>query len=80
MHNVMNARSQETGMSYYQAEQEYLSKISLRRMVTACDVATKVMFLCSPAGANISGQSLSVCGNVESLGSARVFEENEPIQ
>jgi NAD(P)-dependent dehydrogenase (short-subunit alcohol dehydrogenase family) len=26
-----------------------------------------VLFLCSPAGRNISGQSLGVCGNVESL-------------
>jgi hypothetical protein len=26
-----------------------------------------VLFLCSPAGRNISGQSLSVCGNVETL-------------
>jgi NAD(P)-dependent dehydrogenase (short-subunit alcohol dehydrogenase family) len=80
MHNVIDARAQETGMSYNQTEQEYLSKISLRRMVTACDVAAMVLFLCSPAGANISGQSLSVCGNVESLGSARVVEENESIQ
>jgi NAD(P)-dependent dehydrogenase (short-subunit alcohol dehydrogenase family) len=79
MHNVIDARAQETGMSYNQTEQEYLSKISLRRMVTACDVAAMVLFLCSPAGANISGQSLSVCGNVESLGSARVVEENESI-
>ena len=67
-------------MSYNQTAQEYLSKISLRRMVTACDVAAMVLFLCSPAGANISGQSLSVCGNVESLGSTRVVEENESIQ
>ena len=25
------------------------------------------LFLCSPAGANVSGQAISVCGNVESL-------------
>jgi hypothetical protein len=30
-------------------------------------VANMVLFLCSPAGRNISGQSLSVCGNVETL-------------
>mgnify|MGYP002015551415 CR=1 FL=1 len=27
----------------------------------------QILFLCSPAGAAISGQSLSVCGNVETL-------------
>jgi NAD(P)-dependent dehydrogenase (short-subunit alcohol dehydrogenase family) len=80
MRNVIDTRARETGMSYEQTEQEYLSRISLRRMVTACDVAAMVLFLCSPAGANISGQSLSVCGNVESLGGARVFEKNESAE
>jgi len=31
------------------------------------DVAGMVLFLLSPAGTNISGQSLGVDGNVESL-------------
>jgi NAD(P)-dependent dehydrogenase (short-subunit alcohol dehydrogenase family) len=48
-------------------ERRYLSQVSLRRMVSPADVAAMVLFLCSPAGRNISGQSLSVCGNVESL-------------
>ena len=34
---------------------------------SADDVAEMVLFLCSPAGRMISGQSLSVCGNVETL-------------
>ena len=48
-------------------EKEYLAKASLRRMVTADDVAAMVLFLASPAGRNVSGQSLSVCANVETL-------------
>ena len=36
-------------------------------MVTAEDVAGTVLWLVSAAGANISGQSLGVDGNVESL-------------
>jgi NAD(P)-dependent dehydrogenase (short-subunit alcohol dehydrogenase family) len=48
-------------------ERQYLGQVSLRRMVTPADVAAMVLFLCSPAGRNISGQSLGVCGNVESL-------------
>ena len=39
----------------------------LRRMVTAEDVAQTALFLCSAAGRNISGQPISVCGNVETL-------------
>jgi enoyl-[acyl-carrier-protein] reductase (NADH) len=36
-------------------------------MVSAEDVAAMVVFLCSPLGRNISGQSISVDGNVETL-------------
>jgi hypothetical protein len=37
-------------------------------MVTAQDIANQILFICSPADATITGQSLSVCGNVEHLG------------
>jgi NAD(P)-dependent dehydrogenase (short-subunit alcohol dehydrogenase family) len=36
-------------------------------MVTPEDIAATALFLCTQAGWNISGQSISVCGNVESL-------------
>lgn len=77
MNAVIESRAKEAGVDYEQMKQEYLSRISLRRMVTGCDVAATVLFLCSQAGANISGQSLSVCGNVESLSGVPGFEENE---
>ncbi len=48
-------------------ETEYLIKVSLLRMVTAEDIANMALFLCSPAGRNVSGQALSVCGNVENI-------------
>ena len=38
-----------------------------RRMVTAQDVAAMVLFLVSPLGRNVSGQSIGVDGNVETL-------------
>ena len=64
---VIAARAGAQGVSFDEMEGRYLSQISLRRMVSAADVAAMVLFLCSPAGRSISGQSLSVCGNVESL-------------
>jgi NAD(P)-dependent dehydrogenase (short-subunit alcohol dehydrogenase family) len=64
---VIQARAEAIGVNYETMEKEYLGKVSLRRMVSAQDVADMVLFLCSPAGRNISGQSLSVCGNVETL-------------
>ncbi|TAM88685.1 SDR family oxidoreductase [bacterium] len=67
MDRVITARAKELGIGYEAMKLQYLERVSLRRMVTAQDVADTVFFLCSPAGRNISGQSLSVCGNVETL-------------
>jgi NAD(P)-dependent dehydrogenase (short-subunit alcohol dehydrogenase family) len=67
MQGVISARAQQLGISKEAMEQRYLEKVSLRRMVSPDDVASMVLFLCSPAGRNISGQALSVCGNVETL-------------
>jgi NAD(P)-dependent dehydrogenase (short-subunit alcohol dehydrogenase family) len=67
MTNVIEARAAQTNVSYQAMERTYLERVSLRRMVTAGDVAATVAYLLSPAGRNISGQSLSVDGNVETL-------------
>lgn len=64
---VIAARARALGVSYEEMEQQYLQKISLRRMVEPEDVAAAILFLAAPGGRNISGQSLSVCGNVETL-------------
>jgi NAD(P)-dependent dehydrogenase (short-subunit alcohol dehydrogenase family) len=65
--HVIAARADALGAPYEEMERRYLGQVSLRRMVTPADVAAMVLFLCSPAGRNISGQSLGICGNVESL-------------
>ncbi len=67
MRRVIAARAAALNVSYDEAAGRYLDQISLRRMVSADDVAAMVLFLCSPAGRNISGQSLGICGNLESL-------------
>jgi NAD(P)-dependent dehydrogenase (short-subunit alcohol dehydrogenase family) len=67
MEGVIRARAEQVGVPYETMEAEYLQRISLRHMVTPEDIASAVIFLCSKAGWNISGQSISVCGNVESL-------------
>ena len=48
-------------------KRRYLANVSLRRMTSPHDVAATVAFLLSDAGASISGQSLGVDGNVETL-------------
>lgn len=67
MEGVIRARAAQLGIPYDEMEEEYLSRVSLRRMVSADDVAGMVAFLLSDAGRNISGQSLGVDGNVEAL-------------
>jgi NAD(P)-dependent dehydrogenase (short-subunit alcohol dehydrogenase family) len=67
MNMVIRDRAAAQGVTCEEMEQQYLSQVSLRRMVSADDVAQMVLFLCSEAGRNISGQSLGVCGNVEYL-------------
>ncbi|MEA3097859.1 SDR family oxidoreductase [Caballeronia mineralivorans] len=64
---VIAARAEQLGLSYEQMEKDYLEKISLRRMTTPEEVAATALFLCSPGGSGISGQAISVCGNVEVL-------------
>jgi NAD(P)-dependent dehydrogenase (short-subunit alcohol dehydrogenase family) len=64
---VIEARAKQLGLSYEDMEKEYLAKISLRRMTTPEEVAATALFLCSPGGSGISGQAISVCGNVEVL-------------
>ena len=67
MEGVIRARAEQVGVSYDEMEAQYLESVSLRRMVTPDDVANMAVFLISPLGANVSGQSLGVCGNVETL-------------
>jgi NAD(P)-dependent dehydrogenase (short-subunit alcohol dehydrogenase family) len=67
MDRVIAARAESTGVSFDAMKLAYLEKISLRRMVTVEDIAAMALFLASPAGRNISGQAISVDGNVEYL-------------
>jgi NAD(P)-dependent dehydrogenase (short-subunit alcohol dehydrogenase family) len=65
---VIAAKAASYGIAHEEMRQRLLSTVSLRRMVSAQDIANQILFICSPAGAAISGQSLSVDGNVEHLG------------
>lgn len=64
---VIRDRADALGISYQEMEQRNLEKISLRRMVDPEEIAATALFLCAPGGRSITGQAISVCGNVESL-------------
>jgi NAD(P)-dependent dehydrogenase (short-subunit alcohol dehydrogenase family) len=67
MNSVIAARAKAVGIGFESMREQYLQKISLRRMVTVDDLAAMALFLCSPAARNVTGQAISVDGNVEYL-------------
>lgn len=67
MDGVIADRAKAAGVSAAVMREQYLQKISLRRMVGVDDVAAMALFLCSPAARNVTGQAISVDGNVEYL-------------
>ncbi len=60
---VISAKAKALGISFDAYREQFISTISLRRMVSAQDIANMALFLATPAGQNISGQALSVCGD-----------------
>ncbi|MQT43175.1 MULTISPECIES: SDR family oxidoreductase [unclassified Pseudomonas] len=64
---VIRDRAKQLGISEPEMLQQTLNKISLGRMTPPDDVAAMALFLCSPAAQNITGQAISIDGNVEYL-------------
>jgi len=65
---VLSAKAQARGISYEEMEKLALSYTSLKEYVTPQQLADLVVFVASPRGRMISGQSLSVCGDTNMLG------------
>jgi NAD(P)-dependent dehydrogenase (short-subunit alcohol dehydrogenase family) len=64
---VIEAKAQANGRGFAEQEAEALRAVSLRCYVTPEDIANMALYLCSPFGATISGQSLSVDGDMQVL-------------
>ncbi len=67
MDQVIADRADATGVAFDTMKATYLGNISLGRMVSPQDVADMALFLCSPLGRNISGQAISIDGNVVNI-------------
>src|SRR5262245_58499740 len=65
--HVLASKAAARGVPTDVVRAEGLAKTSLRRFVTAGDIANSIVFLASPAGANISGHALPVDGDLQSL-------------
>jgi NAD(P)-dependent dehydrogenase (short-subunit alcohol dehydrogenase family) len=64
---VMREKAAAAGMAYEDLKAKALARISLRRGVTAEDVAALALFLVSDAARSISGQAIPVDGDATSL-------------
>ena len=64
---VIEAKAQAEGVSFAEKEREFLSVVSLRDYVTQHDIANMALYLCSPFGATISGQAISIDGDMQKL-------------
>lgn len=65
---VMREKAESMGVSYETLQNRAFQRISMRRGVTADDIAALVVFLASDAGHNISGQAIPIDGDQTSLG------------
>ena len=62
---VIAAKAKASGVSFERQKQTLLETTSLRTFVTAQDIANMALFLATDAGKRISGQALSVCGDLQ---------------
>lgn len=65
---VLTAKAQAKAISYEEMEKLALSFTSLKEYVTPQQLASLAVYIASPLGRTISGQSLSVCGDTNMLG------------
>ncbi|MGH6912769.1 MAG: SDR family oxidoreductase [Geminicoccales bacterium] len=67
INRVIAAKAEARGVAFEAMYDEYVAQASMRRMVSAKDIANMILYLCSDAGRLISGQVLGVDGNIEAL-------------
>jgi NAD(P)-dependent dehydrogenase (short-subunit alcohol dehydrogenase family) len=67
MDRVIAAQSKARGVPEQEIRDSYTRNVSLRTFIAPEDIANAAIYLCSPAGARISGQAFPVDGHTESL-------------
>ena len=65
--SVLHNKAQAAGIGDNEQTNRSLATVALRCFVTQQDIANMALYLCSPFGATISGQAISVDGGMEGL-------------
>jgi NAD(P)-dependent dehydrogenase (short-subunit alcohol dehydrogenase family) len=64
---VFEGKARAQNRSVEEVEAEALSRVSMRTMVTARQLADQILFITSPRGRTISGQAIAVDGDIQML-------------
>ncbi|MCR9072478.1 MAG: SDR family oxidoreductase [Alphaproteobacteria bacterium] len=64
---VIKAKAEAGGISENEMRTKMADVTLMKRFVTADDIANQILFICSEAGRNVTGQSLSVDAGLEGL-------------
>ena len=64
---VLKAKARANGIGIEEQHRRAVARVSMRTMVQAQDIAQAALYLAGPAGRFVSGERLSVGGNLESL-------------
>ena len=64
---MIEAKAKARGIPFDQMYEDYVAQASMRRMVSAQDIANMILYLCADAGRLVSGQVIGVDGNIEAL-------------
>jgi NAD(P)-dependent dehydrogenase (short-subunit alcohol dehydrogenase family) len=65
---VLEAKAQQRGISYVEMERTAFAYTSIKDYITPEQLADQILFLCSQRGRTISGQAISICGDMQMLG------------
>jgi len=67
LERVLHDRAKALGTTYEDVRASFLAGNSLRTTVTPEEIADQVLFICSRRGRSISGQAISVCGDLQTV-------------
>lgn len=67
MERVFREKAERLGVDIDAIRVDEIKNISMRKMIDPQEIADLIVFICSDKGRSISGQSLGICGNTETL-------------
>lgn len=67
IHKVFAEKAAALGIPLHDQQQAALSYVSLRKLIPHDEIADLALYLASLRGASISGQAISICGDLEAL-------------